>query len=50
MSPSWIRMSLNSMTGVLLRDRREDTDAEEKPSEDRDGRDVVTSPRKPGAP
>lgn len=34
MTSSWISVALNAVTGVLVRDRRGDTDTEGKPWED----------------
>ena len=51
-SPWNIQLVLNPVMGVLIRDRRGDTDTEEKLREDggRDGRDAATSPGMPGVP
>ena len=49
---SWVRVALNPIERVLMRDNRGETDTEEKPREDRgrDGRDAATSLGTPGAP
>lgn len=52
MRSSWRRRALNAMTGILLRDRKGDTDTEEKAMW-RGGRDLsdgATIPGMPGVP